>query len=105
MKSLKAAGCVAGCRAPMVISGSSLPESILEALGMGPGGDFQIKIVRSGDRVEIEDIEGDLDVDEDPEESAAEGAAVVGICGGLVLRPGACSFNAVGSWKSESMQT
>lgn len=34
--------------APMVISGSSLPESILEALGMGPGGDFQVKIIRSG---------------------------------------------------------
>ena len=39
------------CRsAPMVISGSALPESILEALGMGPGGDFQIKIIRSGGR-------------------------------------------------------
>mgnify|MGYP006983418258 CR=1 FL=1 len=71
---------VAGCRAPMVISGSSLPESILEALGMGPGGDFQIKIVRSGDRVEIEDIEGHLDVDDDPEETTAEGAALVGTC-------------------------
>lgn len=69
--------------APMVISGSSLPESILEALGMGPGGDFQIKIVRSGDRVEIEDIEGDLVVDEDPEESAAEGAAVMEVVEGV----------------------
>ena len=35
---------------PMVINGASLPESLLEALGMPPGGGagFQIKLVRTG---------------------------------------------------------
>ena len=33
---------------PMVINGASLPESLLEALGMPSGGGFQIKLVRSG---------------------------------------------------------
>lgn len=32
----------------MVINGASLPESLLEALGMPSGGGFQIKLVRSG---------------------------------------------------------
>jgi hypothetical protein len=33
---------------PMVINGASLPESLLEALGMPSGAGFQIKLVRSG---------------------------------------------------------
>lgn len=33
----------------MVINGASLPESLLEALGMPSGGGFQIKLVRSGE--------------------------------------------------------
>jgi hypothetical protein len=37
----------------MVINGSSLPESLLEALGMpAGGGGFQIKLVRSGECTE-----------------------------------------------------
>lgn len=32
----------------MVINGASLPESLLEALGMPSGAGFQIKLVRSG---------------------------------------------------------
>lgn len=36
------------CSGPMVINGSSLPESLLEALGMPSGAGFQIKLVRSG---------------------------------------------------------
>ena len=36
------------CSGPMVINGASLPESLLEALGMPSGGGFQIKLVRSG---------------------------------------------------------
>lgn len=40
----------ARCSAPMVINGASLPDSLLEALGLqaGAGGGFQIKLVRSG---------------------------------------------------------
>lgn len=33
---------------PMVINGASLPESLLEALGMPSGAGFQIKVMRSG---------------------------------------------------------
>ena len=42
--------CAALCHSgPMVINGASLPESLLEALGMPSGGaGFQIKLVRSG---------------------------------------------------------
>jgi hypothetical protein len=32
----------------MVINGASLPESLLEALGMPSGAGFQIKVTRSG---------------------------------------------------------
>eukprot|EP00887_Chlorella_sp_A99_P005127 scaffold25.g5127.t1 len=73
--------------APMVINGASLPDSLLEALGLqaGSGSGFQIKLVRSGPggkNISIDDIEAEEDQEggeevEDAKAAGAEEAATV----------------------------
>ncbi|KAL4450727.1 hypothetical protein ABPG77_001083 [Micractinium sp. CCAP 211/92] len=68
-----------GDSGPMVINGASLPESLLEALGMPSGGGYQIKLVRSGPggrRINIDDIE-------EGEDSDRSGATIVEVIEGV----------------------
>lgn len=67
-----------GDSGPMVINGASLPDSILEALGMpsGAGAGFQIKLVRSGPGARGISID-DIEEGEGGEESGRSGATIV----------------------------
>ncbi|KAL4433781.1 hypothetical protein ABPG75_000222 [Micractinium tetrahymenae] len=97
---------------PMVINGASLPESLLEALGMPSGGGFQIKLVRSGPGArgiaidDIEEGEGEdrsgativevVEGDPEEEEEAAQTAAAAGGEAGAAAEEGAAEDAAAG---------
>ncbi|EFN51823.1 hypothetical protein CHLNCDRAFT_59087, partial [Chlorella variabilis] len=73
-----------GDSGPMVINGASLPESLLEALGMPSGAGFQIKLVRSGPGargIAIDDIE---EAEEGEEGSNRSGTTIVQLVEGDV---------------------